>query len=403
MKNDKHGFSTKAIHGHEFSDEYGAVSLPIHQTSTFKFESTDHGGKCFRGEADGYIYTRVSNPTHRALEQVLASLEGADDCVAFGSGMAAISHLVMHFCGAGDNFICGQTVYGGTMGLATHVLPKHKIEARFTTGTDIDQMEKLADENTKLVFLETPANPTLQMIDIEKVANFCKSKGIKLCIDNTFASPYLQSPLKHGADIVMHSGTKYLNGHGDVISGFICGEQEFINSLRLDTQLDLGGIISPFNAWLVLRGIKTLAVRMEKHCDNAEVLTKWLLKQPEIKNVCYPGFEETNPDYEIFKKQMKRGSGIITFEVGETKSDAAIFCDSLNLCTLAVSLGDCDTLVQHPASMTHSPYPEEELLKAGITPNMVRISAGLEEVEDIIADLEHGLEILRNSNRNIHV
>jgi len=397
MKDTKNlGFETKAIHGHQFKDQYNSVSLPIHQTSTFSFESTDHGGKCFQGEAEGYIYTRVSNPTHRALEQVVASLEGADDCVAFGSGMAAISHLVMHFCGAGDNFLCGSTVYGGTMGLATHVLPKHKIETRFVTGNDFEDMEKKIDKNTKLLFLETPANPTLRLSDIEKCSKICKKHGIKLVIDNTFCSPYLQNPLKHGADIVMHSGTKYLNGHGDVISGFIVGEKEFILSLRLDTQLDMGGIISPFNAWLLLRGIKTLPIRMDRHSENAEIVTKWLLKQENISNIVFPGLKETNVDWEIYKKQMKKGSGLVTFEVGSSKAEAADLCDNLNLCTLAVSLGDCDTLIQHPASMTHSPYSEEELKSAGITPNMVRISVGLEDPQDIIADIEQALNKVNN-------
>ncbi|MBN1969242.1 MAG: aminotransferase class I/II-fold pyridoxal phosphate-dependent enzyme [Candidatus Delongbacteria bacterium] len=391
MRNKNYKFETLMIHGHDFKDQHGSVSLPIHQTSTFQFESTEHGGKCFLGEADGYIYTRVTNPTHRALEQVIASMEGADDCVAFGSGMAAISHLVLHFCGAGDNYICGSTVYGGTMGLATHVLPKHKIEARFISGDCADELESKIDANTKLVFLETPANPTLRLIDIEMIANVCKKHNIPFCVDNTFCSPYLQKPLQHGATMVMHSGTKYLNGHGDVISGFIVGEQQFINSLRLDTQLDLGGIISPFNAWLILRGIKTLAVRMEKHSDNAEIVAKWLLKQEKISNVAYPGLEETNPKFDLFKKQMKRGSGLVSFEVGSTKAEAARFCDNLKLCTLAVSLGDCDTLIQHPASMTHSPYSVEELEVAGIKPNTVRISVGLENVDDIIADLELGL------------
>ncbi|PIE77571.1 MAG: methionine gamma-lyase [Candidatus Delongbacteria bacterium] len=401
MINKDSGFETKMIHGHEFKDQYGAVSLPIHQTSTFEFQSTEHGGKCFRGEADGYIYTRVSNPTHRALEQVIASMEGGDDCVAFGSGMAAISHLILHHCGAGDNYICGTTIYGGTMGLSTHVLPKHKIEARFVSGKCAGELESKIDENTKLVFLETPANPTLTLIDIEAMAKVCKKHNIPLCIDNTFCSPYLQNPLKLGADIVMHSGTKYLNGHGDVISGFIVGNQEFIGSLRFDTQLDLGGILSPFNAWLILRGIKTLAVRMEKHSDNAEAVAKWLLEQKNISNVCYPGLKETNPQFEIFKKQMKRGSGLVSFEVGTTKEEASRFCDNLKLCTLAVSLGDCDTLIQHPASMTHSPYSDEELERAGIKPNTVRISVGLEDVKDIIKDLEEGLSFVTMDNNKV--
>src|SRR3989339_368832 len=358
MVKKNYDFETRAIHAHQFKNQYNAVTLPIYRPSTFGFDSTEQGGRCFAGEEEGYIYTRLSNPTNRALEQIVASLEGGEDCVAFGSGMAATASLILHLCSAGDNVIYNTIIYGGTMGLAKETLPKYNIGARFFTGDSMGELESLIDEKTRLVFLETPANPTMKLIDIHAVSKVCKRHGILLCVDNTFCSPYIQQPLKLGADLVMHSGTKYLNGHGDVIAGFIVGKKDLLKSLRLETQIHLGGILSPSDAWLI------------------------------------SGLLKTNPKFNIFKKQMKLGGGLICFEVGKTKEDAAYFCNHLYLCTIAVSLGDCDTLIQHPASMTHSSYTDEELKRAGITPNMVRLSVGLENARDIINDLRGGLSFI---------
>ena len=314
--------------------------------------------------------------------------------MAFGSGMAATASLILHLCSAGDNVIYNTIIYGGTMGLAKETLPKYNIGARFFTGDSMGELESLIDEKTRLVFLETPANPTMKLIDIHAVSKVCKRHGILLCVDNTFCSPYIQQPLKLGADLVMHSGTKYLNGHGDVIAGFIVGKKDLLKSLRLETQIHLGGILSPSDAWLISRGLKTLAIRMEQHSKNAKIITQLLLREPKVSNVRYPGLLKTNPKFNIFKKQMKLGGGLICFEVGKTKEDAAYFCNHLYLCTIAVSLGDCDTLIQHPASMTHSSYTDEELKRAGITPNMVRLSVGLENARDIINDLRGGLSFI---------
>lgn len=393
----KYGFATLAIHGHTHINKHEgqapirSVSTPIYQTSTFAFESAEEGAALFAGEKEGYFYTRIGNPTQAALEKDMAFLEGGEMGLAFGSGMAAISTVTMALAKPGDNLLSCSAIYGGTHAYFAHMLPKFNIESRPVDLHDVEDIEGNIDEKTRMIFFETPANPTLDVYDIDLIAAIGKKHGIAVVVDNTFASPYLQNPLAFGADVVVHSATKYLGGHGDAVAGMVVGSKEFMTPLRFDYLKDFGGIISPFNAWLILRGIKTLPVRMDRHCENAMEVAKYLSFHPRVVTVRYPGLR-TDPGHELAKKQMRGFGGMITFEIEGGRDAGRKLCNNVELCTLAVSLGDCDTLIEHPASMTHSSYSEQELEMAGIKLGMVRISVGLENVEDIIADLRQALK-----------
>jgi methionine-gamma-lyase len=388
----KWGFATLAVHGSGGVDPAtGAVSKPIYQSSTFAFKSAESGARIFAGEEDGYVYTRISNPTTRALEQELAALEGAEAAVAFASGMAATSAVVLALCASGRNLVLCEPVYGGTHKLALDILPRLGIESRLVDGLDLPRLSRAIDDQTGLVWIETPANPTLKVLDIAAVAAVTRKAGVPLVVDNTFATPYYQQPLALGASIVVHSATKYISGHGDTVAGLVVCDRERADRIRNDTLRDIGGVISPFNAWLLLRGLKTLPVRMDRHSFNAMRVAQYLTFHPKVERVLYPGLR-THPQHEIAARQMKGFGGMVTFFVKGGREEGARFLNSLELCTLAVSLGDCDTLIEHPASMTHSTYSEEELAQFSITPNLIRISVGIEDVEDIITDLRQGLE-----------
>jgi len=392
----KLGFATLAIHGHKHTDKHDdgapikAVSTPIYQSSTFAFDSVEEGAACFAGEQDGYIYTRLGNPTQSALERDLAFLENGEAALAFGSGMAATTAITFSMCRPGDNIVTCHTVYGGTHAFFSEMLPRYQIEARELDFTDIEEVEASIDEKTKMLFFETPANPTMEVLDIERIAALGKKHDVIVVVDNTFATPYLQNPLDLGADIVLHSMTKYLSGHGDTVAGAVIGKEEFIKPLRFEYLKDFGGIISPFNAWLILRGIKTLAVRMDRHSENAMEIAKYLSFHPKVTKVHYPGLR-THPQHEIAKKQMRDFGGMISFELKGGKDCGKILCNSVKLSAIAVSLGDCDSLIEHPASMTHSTYSEEALAHAGIDPGLIRLSVGLESIDDLIDDLRQAL------------
>lgn len=392
----KLGFATLAIHGHKHTNKHDdgkpirAVSTPIYQSSTFAFESVEEGAACFAGEQDGYIYTRIGNPTQAALEYDLAFMENGEAALAFGSGMAATTAITFSLCRPGDNFVSCQTVYGGTHAFFSEMLPRYQIEAREVDFTDIEAIEAAIDDKTRMLFFETPANPTMEVMDIEKIAAMGKMHGVKVVVDNTFATPYLQNPLDLGADIVMHSMTKYLSGHGDTVAGAVIGNAEYIKTLRFEYLKDFGGTLSPFNAWLILRGIKTLPVRMDRHCENAMEIAQYLSFHPKIERVSYPGLR-THPQYDIAKDQMRDFGGMIAFILKGGRDAGRILCNNVELCTLAVSLGDCDSLIEHPASMTHSTYSEEDLIEARIEPGLVRLSVGLENVDDLIDDLRQAL------------
>lgn len=387
----KLGFQSLCCHAGQHADpQTGAHNTPIYQTSTFAFQNVEDGAKKFAGEKEGYIYTRLGNPTQTALEEKMAALEGAEAAIATASGMAAISASVMAVAFAGDHILAHDCLYGCTHSLMEEILPRYGIEVTFADLSDLDNVDKNLQDNTKLVYLETPSNPTLNLVDIEEISKKAHAAGAKVIADNTFMTPYLQNPLALGADMVVHSATKYIGGHGDAIAGVIAGNQEMLADIRMTTLKDFGGIISPFNAWLLLRGLKTLPLRVEKHNQNAMEVAKFLEKHDKVEEVFFPGLE-SHPQHELAKKQASGFGSMISFELKGGHSAGEKMMNNVNLATLAVSLGDVDTLIQHPASMTHAPVPREERLKAGITDGLVRISIGIEDLDDIIADLDSAL------------
>ena len=391
MKIENKGFGTKTIHGGHEKNPFGTLTTPIYQTSTFVFDSAEQGGRRFALEG-GYIYSRLANPTTSVLEEKLATLEGAEAALATGSGMGAISSTMWTLLKAGDHILADETLYGCTYALLSHGITKFGIEVDFVDTSDLEAVRKAMKPNTRIVYLETPANPNLKVVDIEKVAEIAhENENTVVVVDNTFATPFLQNPIKQGADLVVHSATKYLNGHGDVIAGFVAGKLDHILQIRLVGVKDMtGSVLSPNDAYLMIRGMKTLEVRMQRHCENAMMVAKFLDGHEAVEVVHYPGLEN-HPGHEVAKEQMNGFGGIMAFEVKGGIEAGKTLLNSLELCTLAVSLGDTETLIQHPASMTHSPYTQEERLAAGIADGLVRISVGLENAEDIIEDLNQGL------------
>ena len=393
MVKENSGFGTKAIHGGKMKDtQYGALTMPIYQTSTFEFDCCEQGGRRFAGEEKGYIYTRLGNPSISAVENKVALLEGGEACAAASSGMGAVSACLWSIAGAGKHILADETLYGCTFALLNHGMTRYGVEVTFVDTSDLEQVKANLKENTVCVYLETPANPNLKISDIQAVAELAHAynPAIQVVCDNTFASPYLQRPLELGADVVVHSATKYLNGHGDVIAGFVVGTEAFINEVKMFGLKDMtGATLGPFEAFLIMRGLKTMEIRMERHCENAKKVAEYLVKQEKVERVYYPGLE-THPGYEIAKKQMQDFGAMISLEVKGGKESGMKFVNSLSMIPIAVSLGDAETLVQHPASMTHSVYTEEELKAAGISAGLIRLSVGLENAEDIIADLELG-------------
>lgn len=388
----KCGFSTKAIHAGNKTNETGSLATPIYQTSTFVFDSAEQGGKRFAGEECGYIYSRLGNPTNTVVEEKLALLEGADDAVVTASGMGAVSAALWTALKAGDHMIACETLYGCTFAYINHGLTRYGVEADFVDMTNPDNIRKAIKKNTKVIYLETPANPTLQVIDIEAVSKIAHEiEGCIVMVDNTFCTPYLQRPLEFGADVIIHSATKFLNGHGDVIAGFVAGSKEFIGQVKMFGVKDMtGACLSPFDSYLIIRGMKTLPIRMEKHCENSMAVAKFLEKHPAVDKVYYPGLESFE-QYDLAKKQMSLPGAVMAFEVKGGSEAGKKMINSVKLCSLAVSLGDAETLIQHPASMTHSTYTPEERKAAGISEGLIRLAVGLENVEDIIADLDQAL------------
>jgi len=398
-KKDEPGFATLCIHGkkhldkHEGEKPIRAVSTPIFQSSTFAFENAEHGAAVFRGEDASYVYTRLGNPTQSALETEMAYLEKGEAALALASGMAAGTTAVLTCCQAGDHIVAGDTLYGGTHQLFTQTLPRLGITVTEVPADDPQNFAAAIQKNTRLVYLETPANPTLVLTDITAVAEIAHAHGISVLVDNTFCTPYLQNPLEMGADIVLHSATKYIGGHGATVAGILVGKQDWIMRARMEILRDIGGCISPFNAWLLLRGLKTLPVRMDRHMSNAMEIAQFLSYHPKVDRVIYPGLK-THPQYALAARQQRGFGGMISFMVKGGREAGRIVMDNVKLCTLAVSLGDVDTLIEHPATMTHSTYNEKELLTVGIDPAMVRLSVGLENVEDIIADVRQALALI---------
>lgn len=391
MGKKKSRFETEVIHSGYRADEHqDSLVPPLYQTSTFVFANAEQGERRFAGQEEGFVYSRLGNPTVKILEERLAVLEQGEAGLAFSSGMAAVSAVLIALTKTGDHILCSQGVYGCTFGLLELLKEKYGIGHDFSMMDSIERLEQEILPNTACIYIETPINPTMKLVDLEMVARLANKKGIPVVVDNTFCSPYLQTPLTLGCDVVIHSATKYLCGHGDVIAGVVVGKKEFISRVSRTTQKDIGGIISPFDAWLLLRGIKTLPVRVDRHCENALKLFEFLKSHPKIEEVYFPG-DPVHPDYSIAKKQMKQSGGVISFMIKGTKETAQQFMNQLHLIKIAVSLGDAETLIQHPATMTHAVVPEEERRKMGIENTLLRLSVGLEAWEDIQEDLEQAL------------
>lgn len=388
----KAGFATKAIHGGAQKNQFGALSSPIYQTSTFIFDSAEQGGKRFALEEEGYIYTRLGNPSATMVEEKVALLEGADASVACASGMGAITSALWSCVEAGDHIVAAKTLYGCSFAFLSHGITRFNVEVTFVDTRDPENIRKAMRPNTKVVYFETPANPNMYITDIKKAAEIAHSvEGCMLIVDNTYSTPFICRPLEFGADAVVHSATKYLNGHGDVIAGFVVGSQEYINRVRLFGVKDMTGAnISPFDAFLITRGLKTLEIRMERHSSNAMKVAEFLQEHPLVETVYYPGLPSF-PQYELAKSQMALPGGMIAFEVKGGKEAGRKLINSVHMFSIAVSLGDTESLIQHPASMTHSTYTSEELAASDISEGLVRISVGLENVDDIINDLKQAL------------
>lgn len=375
-------FNSKTIHGGQHPDKaYGAVMPPIYQTSTYA-QSTPGGHK-------GYEYSRSANPTRTALEQALASIENGSYGMAFASGLAAID-AVLKLLGPGDEVISTIDLYGGSYRLFKRVYENYGIRFRFVEMDNVEAIESCINQNTKLVWVETPTNPMMNIIDIKAVSVLTKKHGLLLAVDNTFATPYLQQPLDLGADIVMHSATKYLGGHSDVVVGGLVVKDKPLADRLYFIQNASGAVCGPMDSFLTLRGIKTLHVRMQRHCENGEAIAKYLMAHPKIEKVYWPGFE-THPNHKVAKAQMKGFGGMISFVPKGNYDDAIKIVEKLNIFTLAESLGGVESLAGHPASMTHASIPKEEREKSGVVDALIRLSVGIEDVEDLIGDLEQAL------------
>jgi len=391
----KHHFQnpeTAVIHaGQEPDSLYGGVSIPIYQSSTFAFRSAEHGAALFAGEEKGFIYTRIGNPTTKALEDCVAALEGGCGALGTASGMAAVRTIYTAFLEKGAHVVSTASVYGPSRTVLEKEYGRFGVEADFVDTSDLQAVEKALRPSTKLLFIETPANPTMKLTDLGACAELAKARGILLAVDNTFASPILQNPLGLGADIVFHSLTKFLNGHSDVIGGIIVAREDNVFARLRKVLTLMGGTMDPHQAWLVLRGIKTLALRVEKAQDNAAKLALDLERHPKVAWVHYPGLP-SHPQHALSKRQMRGPGALISFGLKGGLDAGRRMINAVRLCTLAVSLGGIESLIQHPASMTHAGVAPEERVRAGITDDLVRLSVGCEAYDDLKADLEQALE-----------
>lgn len=391
MDHKYNGFNSRLIHGGEHHDELGSAVTPIYQTSTFRFQDSDHGARLFAGEEQGYIYTRIGNPTIVDLEKTIAELEHGFGGIGTSSGMGAVTTVYMALLGQGEHMIGHEAVYGPSRVVMETLFKKFGVESTFLDSTDIKNVEAAIRPNTKLIYLETPANPTMGIADIKAISDLATKHGIKVCVDNTFCSPYLQTPLDLGADVVLHSMTKFINGHADIVGGMIVCKTEADYKLVRGVMVNMGCNMDPHQAFLTRRGLKTLAIRVDRAQENAIKVADFLNQHPNVEWVKYPGLP-SHPQFELAKKQMKGPGSMISFEVKGGLNAGKIVMNNVKLALLAVSLGGIETLIQHPASMTHSKMASADRLKAGITDGLIRLSVGIEDVEDIISDLDQALK-----------
>ena len=376
--------------GTEVDRAYHSLGMPIYMTNNFVFEDVAQGAARCRSPEHGDLYTRISNPTNNELGKAMAALEGGETGLPFSTGMAAISTLALTLLKAGDHVLCDDTTYSATAWLFRDLLPKFGVGATFLDFTCLEAVRAAMRPDTRLMIYETPCNPTMKVIDIAAVSEIAKAGGAVTMVDSTFATPFLTRPIELGADIVMHSATKYICGHGDAVGGILVGPKDLMEAIHGDGLKNLGGTASPFNSFLMLRGLKTLELRMERHCRTAMAIAQYLEGHPKVARVYYPGLP-SHPQHETAKRQMKAFGGLLTFELKGGMEAGVTLMNSLKLCALAVSLGEANPLVQHPASMTHWYVPKEAREASGITDGLVRLSTGLENAEELLADLEQGL------------
>lgn len=388
---EKRSFDTLAVHaGEDRSQNHGAVSVPIYPASVFAFTDADHGAAIHNHLKEGYFYGRLGNPTQSALEKVMAELENGEAALAFSSGMAAVSASILTLVRSGDHIVAPESMYSTTTTFFAHLSDRFGIETTFVNAVRAAAYGEAVRDNTRVFWIETPSNPLVNITDIAAVAAIAREHGITTIADNTFATPFNQRPLDLGVDLVIHSATKYLGGHSDLTAGVMVGKRDLIEKARLETTKLYGGNIAPQIAWLVIRGIKTLALRMERHNHNASELANMLFSHPKVEAVYYPGLE-THPNHSTAKMQMSGFGGMIGLDLGSVEAGKA-FVNSVKLCTIATSLGGVETILQHSASMTHAAIPREQRLNAGITDGLIRLSVGIENVDDLAADIEQAIK-----------
>jgi len=385
------GFNSKLIHAGGLDDALGSATVPIYQTSTFKFRNAQHGADCFAGVTEGYIYTRIANPTIRSLEKSIAILENGYDGIATSSGMGAVTSVYFALLGAGSHIVSSEAVYGPARGILEQDFSRFGVEASFVDTSNLEAIKAAIKPNTKVLYIETPANPTMAITDIKACVEIARENKILLVVDNTFCSPYLQRPLDFGADVVLHSLTKFINGHADIVGGVIVAKDPELYKKLRHAMVYTGCNMDPHQAYLVIRGLKTLGIRIDRAQENAEKVARYLENHPKIEWIRYPGLA-SHPQHELAKSQMRGAGTMISFGVKGGFTAGKTLMDNVHLAMLAVSLGGVETLIQHPASMTHAAISPADKIKAGITDDLVRFSIGIEDVEDIIADLAHALE-----------
>lgn len=384
------GFETKLIHAGAFDDPMGSATVPIYQTSTFAFKNAQHGADLFAGKGEGYIYTRIGNPTIDALEKNIAELENGFGGIATSSGMGAVSAVYFALLGQGKHIVCTASVYGPSRGLLEQDFVRFGVEYTFVHTSDYAAVEAAIKPNTSVLYLETPSNPTMEISDITALSELAHKHGIIVVVDNTFSSPYLQKPLDLGADVVLHSVTKFINGHADIVGGVIVTKTAELYKKIRHAMVYMGSNMDPHQAFMVIRGVKTLSLRIERAQENAIKIADYLKNHPKIEWITYPGLT-SHPQHELAKKQMSGFGSMLSFGVKGGYKGGVTLMNNVHLAILAVSLGGVETLIQHPASMTHAGVSHDEKQKAGITDELVRFSVGIENVEDIIADLEQAL------------
>lgn len=385
------GFNSKLIHAGDFHDELGSAVTPIYQTSTFAFRDCQHGADLFAGKEKGFIYTRIGNPTIDALENKLAELEGGYRGIALSSGMAAVTTVYTAFLSQGDHIVSTDAVYGPSRVVMETIFSKFGIESTYIDTTKIENIEKAIKPNTKVLYLETPANPTIDITDLKAATDIAHKHNLIVVVDNTFSSPYLQRPIEFGVDVVLHSLTKFINGHADIVGGALIAKEKDIYDKLRKTMVMMGGNMDPHQAYMVIRGVKTLSLRMERSQQSAMKIAEFLENHPKVEWVKFPGLK-SHPQHELAKKQMSGFGAMISFGLKGGYQAGVNLMNNVSLALLAVSLGGVETLIQHPASMTHASMPKTQREAAGISDGLVRYSVGIEDLEDLIADLKFALD-----------